>query len=100
MSVRRPPLKALRAFDAAARLGSFLLAADELHVTPSAVSYQIILTKADTVKPGPLAAVRDMIAKELVEHVAAHPEILLTSASDGFGVPEVRAALSELALPA
>lgn len=43
MSVRRPPLKALRAFDAAARLGSFLLAADELHVTPSAVSYQIKL---------------------------------------------------------
>lgn len=43
MSARRPPLKALRAFEAAARLGSFLLAADELHVTPSAVSYQIKL---------------------------------------------------------
>lgn len=43
MSVRRPPLKALRAFEAAARLGSFLLAAEELHVTPSAVSYQIKL---------------------------------------------------------
>lgn len=36
-----PPLKALRVFEAAARLGSFKSAADELHVTPSAVSHQI-----------------------------------------------------------
>lgn len=41
--VRRPPLKALRAFEAAARLENFFLAADELNVTPSAVSYQIKL---------------------------------------------------------
>src|SRR4051812_10251308 len=41
MAARSPPLKALRAFEAAARLESFLMAADELHVTPSAVSYQI-----------------------------------------------------------
>lgn len=36
-----PPLNAVRAFDAAARLGSFRAAADELRVTPSAVSHQI-----------------------------------------------------------
>lgn len=36
-----PSLNALRAFDAAARLQSFRDAADELHVTPAAVSYQI-----------------------------------------------------------
>ncbi|MGE4062185.1 MAG: ribosome biogenesis GTP-binding protein YihA/YsxC [Rhodospirillaceae bacterium] len=65
----------------------------------SAVNYQIILTKADKVKPGPLAATRAAIAKELTEHVAAHPEILVTSAADGFGIPETRAALSQLALP-
>lgn len=65
----------------------------------SAVNYQVIMTKADKVKPGPLAATRAAIAKELAEHVAAHPEILVTSSSDGFGIPEVRAALSELALP-
>jgi LysR family glycine cleavage system transcriptional activator len=35
------PLAALRAFDAAARLGSFRLAADALGLTPSAVSHQI-----------------------------------------------------------
>ena len=65
----------------------------------SAVNYQIVLTKADKVKPGPLATAKASIAKELTEYVAAHPDILVTSASDGFGLAEVRAALSELALP-
>lgn len=36
-----PPLKALPAFEAALRLGSFAMAADELAVTPGAVSQQI-----------------------------------------------------------
>lgn len=36
-----PPLNALRTFEAAARLLSFSLAAEELHVTASAVSHQI-----------------------------------------------------------
>lgn len=36
-----PPLNAIRAFDAAARLESFALAARDLHVTPGAVSRQI-----------------------------------------------------------
>ena len=38
---RLPPLNALRAFEAAARLGSFARAADELAVTPTAISHQI-----------------------------------------------------------
>src|SRR5688500_5994600 len=36
-----PPLSAVRAFEAAARLGSFTRAAGELHMTQAAVSYQI-----------------------------------------------------------
>lgn len=36
-----PPLGALRAFEAAARRASFKHAADELHVTPTAISHQI-----------------------------------------------------------
>lgn len=39
--MRLPPLPALVAFEAAARCGSFLVAADELHLTPSAVSHRI-----------------------------------------------------------
>ncbi len=65
----------------------------------SAVNYQVIMTKADKVKPEALAAARAAIGQELKEHVAAHPDILVTSAADGFGIAEVRAALSELALP-
>lgn len=37
----RPPLRALMAFEASARLGSFRAAAGELNLTPSAVSHQI-----------------------------------------------------------
>lgn len=36
-----PPLNALRAFEAAARHASFLAAAEELNVTPAAISHQI-----------------------------------------------------------
>jgi LysR family transcriptional regulator, glycine cleavage system transcriptional activator len=38
---RIPSFPALRAFEAAARLGSFARASEELHLTPSAVSHQI-----------------------------------------------------------
>jgi GTP-binding protein len=65
----------------------------------SAVNYQVVLTKADKVKPGPLASLREDMAAELGGHVAAHPDILTTSAADGTGVGELRAALSELARP-
>lgn len=41
MSRRLPPLNSLRAFEAAARYLSFTKAAEELHVTPAAVSQQV-----------------------------------------------------------
>ena len=41
MAYRLPPLGSLRAFEAAARHLSFKLAAEELHVTPAAISQQI-----------------------------------------------------------
>ncbi|ANN70474.1 LysR substrate-binding domain-containing protein [Bordetella bronchialis] len=48
MQRRSLPLSALRAFEAAARLGSFKAAADELAVTPTAVSHQIRALEAQT----------------------------------------------------
>lgn len=36
-----PSLHALRAFEAAARLGNFVRASEELHITPSAISHQV-----------------------------------------------------------
>lgn len=65
----------------------------------AAVNYQVILTKADKLKPGALAAVRAQVTAEIAKHVAAHPEVLATSAADGSGIAEARMALSELALP-
>lgn len=47
MSRRLPPLASLRAFEAAARHGSFVAAARELAVTPAAISQQVRLLEAD-----------------------------------------------------
>jgi GTP-binding protein len=62
----------------------------------SAVSYQIVLTKADQLKEGEqlkrLSEVKDAIAKR----VAAFPEVLMTSSEKGQGIPELRAAVLTL----
>jgi LysR family transcriptional regulator, glycine cleavage system transcriptional activator len=47
MNAHLPPLSALRAFEAAARLTSFSKAAAELNVTPAAISHQIHALEAD-----------------------------------------------------
>ncbi len=62
----------------------------------SAVSYQIVLTKADQLKPAArehrLAEVTEQIAKR----VAAYPEVLMTSSEAGDGIAEFRAAILTL----
>jgi LysR family glycine cleavage system transcriptional activator len=47
MNSHLPPLSALRAFEAAARHMSFSRAADELHVTPAAISHQVHALEED-----------------------------------------------------
>ncbi|HMD64903.1 MAG TPA: ribosome biogenesis GTP-binding protein YihA/YsxC [Stellaceae bacterium] len=64
------------------------------------VSYQIVLTKADKAGKSELAAVPDRIMAELADHVAAHPEIHLTSAVDRRGIAELRETLANFALRA
>lgn len=51
MPARLPPLTALRAFDAAARHMSFAKAAEELNVTPAALSFQIKSLEAHLGRP-------------------------------------------------
>jgi len=65
----------------------------------AAVSYQIVLTKADKMKPGALQRILDAIQKEVARHAAAHPTIMITSAAKGQGIAELRAALASLADP-
>jgi len=60
----------------------------------AAVSFQIVLTKADKMRPAALATLLAATAKELATHVAAHPVIHVTSAHDGLGIAELRAALA------
>ena len=65
----------------------------------SAVSYQIVLTKMDQLKPAELAEVTARTDEEARRHAAAHPELIATSANTGAGIPALRAALAALALP-
>jgi GTP-binding protein len=65
----------------------------------AAVSYQVVLTKADKVKPDELAQRLAAVDAELKRHVAAHPEIAVTSAHEARGIAELRAALAALAAP-
>jgi GTP-binding protein len=62
----------------------------------AAVSYQAVLTKADKPKASELAAVLEKVSAELGKHPAAYPEVLVTSARLGAGIPELRAAVASL----
>jgi GTP-binding protein len=64
----------------------------------AAVTYQVVLTKADGLKQAGLerkqAEVRELIRK----HPAAFPELLTTSSETKLGIEEMRAVLAELAV--
>jgi len=62
----------------------------------AAVSYQIVLTKADQVKPAELAPRIAETAAALAKHPAAFPKVLATSSRTGAGMPELRAAILRL----
>ena len=63
----------------------------------AAVSHQIVLTKADQLKPKELEDRLAEIGAVISRRAAAFPEILLvTSALKGQGIPELRAAIARL----
>ena len=57
----------------------------------AAVSYQIVLTKADKLKPAEVAAVTARTLAAVAKRPAAFPRVLATSAEKGSGIPELRA---------
>ena len=63
----------------------------------AAVSYQAVLTKADKPKASELEAAIAKVEAELAKHPAAYPQVLVTSARTGLGLPELRAAAAALA---
>lgn len=60
----------------------------------AAVSYQIVLTKGDKIKQPALAKLIGETAKKVVRRPAAHPEVLATSSEKGWGMDELRMAVS------
>lgn len=60
----------------------------------AAVPYQIVLTKADKIKPPALATVRTATAEAIRKRPAAHPEVLATSSAKGDGLDAVRAEIA------
>jgi GTP-binding protein len=61
----------------------------------AAVSYRMVITKADKIKASELIEVTQATADEARKRPAAHPEILVTSSETGLGIPELRAAVIE-----
>ena len=57
----------------------------------AAVSYQVVLTKADKLKPAEVAAVTERTLKAIAKRPAAFPRVIATSSEKGTGIPELRA---------
>jgi len=63
----------------------------------AALSYQVVLTKADKPKSPELAEIMEQTAAALAKRPAAHPVIRPTSSLTGAGIPELRAELARFA---
>lgn len=61
----------------------------------AAVSYRIVMTKADKVKATELEATKEKVLAEAKKHPAAHPELIVTSSEKKQGIDELRMAVLE-----
>lgn len=59
----------------------------------AAVSFQVVLTKGDKIKPTELARAHEATLAASRIHPAAYPEVIATSSEKGAGIPELRAAV-------
>lgn len=62
----------------------------------SAVTYQLVLTKIDKIKPAELEAVHEKVAAAIKKHPAAFPVVHATSSEKATGIPELRAEIAGL----
>jgi GTP-binding protein len=62
----------------------------------AAVSYQVVLTKADKISQTALASVAARTLQALAKHPAAYPSIIATSAETGLGLEDLRAVIAKL----
>jgi GTP-binding protein len=64
----------------------------------AAVNYQVVMTKADKIKPTDLAKTLERTTGEAAKHAAAHPHLIATSSETGLGIAELRTAILEAAM--
>ena len=62
----------------------------------SAVSHQVVLTKADKINKTDLVKVTERTLKALAKNPAAYPAVIATSAESGLGFEELRATIAQL----
>lgn len=62
-----------------------------------AISYQVVMTKADTLAPGELDVNHAKFLGQIRRRPAAHPEIVITSSEEGRGINDLRDSLAALA---
>jgi GTP-binding protein len=62
----------------------------------AAISYQIVLTKADKVKPAELSETIVAVGEQIARHAAAHPDVIATSSQTGMGIAALRAEIAAL----
>src|SRR5690606_271294 len=62
----------------------------------AAVSYQVVLTKADKPSAAELAAVIAASRTAMLKRAAAHPRVILTSSVKGDGLSDLRAEIAHL----
>lgn len=62
----------------------------------TAVSYALVLTKADEVKQADLPARIEATQAAIARRPAAYPQVFLTSSHTGLGIPELRASVARL----
>jgi GTP-binding protein len=62
----------------------------------AAVTFQLVLTKADGLRPPGLTRKVEEAVRLSRGHTAAYPEPIATSSETGLGIPELRAALAGL----
>src|SRR5271156_1847223 len=63
----------------------------------AAVTYHLVITKADGVKPPALAAKLADVERLAKKHPAAYPEVIATSSETGLGIDVLRAHLATVA---
>lgn len=62
----------------------------------SAVTFQVVLTKADKVKENEREKVIEQVRAKASAHPAAYPEMIVTSSEKGWGVDVLRAVIADL----